>query len=120
MRSCLVRALLGLVGVFVVLGLVITVNRARNTGEAAPPAVAVYGTLIGYTETTGHRVTTVDLKDVPSGRVPFHTVATLPEGTRVQILQHDANDALVLAPDGSQGYVSVDAVRELCGASCPE
>lgn len=99
---------------------------ALLAGCGGPPTVtptaapAVYGTLIGYTEvTTGHHVETIDINDVPSGHYPFNAVATYKEGTRVQILSHDQNDALVIGPDGVQGYTIIDSIRELCGSDCP-
>ena len=122
--GCLLWMLGILVAVALLLGGTIAVNRwrAASTPAAVPaaPASATYGTLIGYTEvTTSHHVDTIDINDVPSGHYPFHAVATLKEGTRVQILQHDQNDALIVAPDGTQGYVGIDSIRELCGNECP-
>jgi hypothetical protein len=120
--GCLLWTLGILAALGVLLGGTIAINRWRVANAPAAPTASAgtYGTLIGYTEvTTSHHVDTIDINDVPSGHYPFHAIATLQEGTRVQILQHDQNDALVITPSGEQGYVGVDSIRELCGSECP-
>ena len=80
----------------------------------APTPIPVYGTLVGYDEvTTGRHIDEVELFDVPPGTFPAHTVVTLRENDRVQILNHDTNGAYVRTDRGAEGWVPVDAIKEL-------
>jgi hypothetical protein len=90
-------------------------------GAAAPPAATIAPTrvpiktvtVVGYTEaTTGKHISLIEVKDVPSGRFPFSVIGYVKEGTKVPVLAQDENDALIIAPNGAHGYISVDFIQE--------
>lgn len=58
-------------------------------------------------------VSDVILTDVLPGVGPPHQVARLHAGTRVELIGQNETLALVVAPNGTQGWVSKDFVREL-------
>jgi hypothetical protein len=94
--------------------IVLSAALSACAGAAQPATPAVYGTIVGYTEAaTGHHISELNIRDAPSGHGPFRIVATVKEGTQVQLLDSDDTDALVIAPDGTQGYISVEFITQL-------
>lgn len=83
----------------------------------ATPAPPLYGTIVGYEEvTTNHRVTALDLNDVPAGVFPSRSIGTLYEDERVAILEQRANGAVrVRNTAGIEGWTQSDALKDISG-----
>lgn len=119
----IVVAVLGLAGVSVFL-FVAPIRSALNppgmspvAAPAAQPKAAptVYGTIQGYTDTTGRRTIDINLFNKPAGDAPpFRNVGYAHEGQRVAVIEQRADGTIkVRTPDGIEGWTQIDFVTDI-------
>lgn len=82
---------------------------------AAPAGASVYGTVAGYTDSTGRRVIDINLFDKPaSAAPPFQTVGHARAGQLVAVLEQRADGAIkVRTPQGVVGWTQIDFVKDI-------
>ena len=96
----------------VALGLliVLALTALSGCGQTAPPANAQVVTMDGSDPATGQTIDPINVFDrLPGGR----RVGTVRHGARVTLIAREGEIAHIQTPDGIDGYVAADFIKEL-------
>jgi hypothetical protein len=102
--------------VALVLTAILSFTLSQGSAPSAPATSAVYGTIVGYDETTTkHHVTRINLFDKPAGApAPYHVVGYAEEGQRVIVIEQHSDETIrIRTPGGIEGWTQAEFVTNI-------